>query len=87
VWSSATNPSPGAYAVMEPDGNFVVDRASGNALWSSRTSGNPGAYLSLSDTGQLEVISPSGSPLWPGSCDGTPVKPTNEGRQAHFNRP
>ncbi|WP_159401048.1 hypothetical protein [Streptomyces sp. NRRL B-24484] len=51
LWSSGTYGNPGAYAVIQADGNFVVYRQGrsdpGGALWSSRTWGNPGSYVGI----------------------------------------
>ncbi|MER5866420.1 trypsin-like serine protease [Kitasatospora sp. NPDC002040] len=75
LWSSGTGGNPGAYAVMQPDGNLVVYRsgggpATGGALWSGNTSGNSGAYLALQDDGNLVLYrgdsapGPAAGALW-----------------------
>jgi hypothetical protein len=64
LWNSQTAGNPGAYAVMQADGNFVVFSSSGSALWSSGTSGHPGAYLALQDDSNLIVYSQDVSALW-----------------------
>jgi len=58
-----TGGHPGAYAVLQGDGNFVVYPPSG-ALWASYTQNNPGDHLSLQDDGNLVIYSASGAPLW-----------------------
>lgn len=70
VWSTGTSGNPGAYAVMQTDGNLVVYKNSGGpgkggALWSSHTYGNPGAYATVQDDGNIVVYGKaSTSPLW-----------------------
>jgi surface antigen len=60
-----TGRHPGAYAVLQGDGNFVVYPAgSGTALWASYTQNNPGDHLSLQDDGNLVIYSAAGAPLW-----------------------
>ena len=63
VWASGTNPA-GAIALMQNDGNFVINNSTGNPLWASDTSGNPGAYVVLGNAGQFGVRSASGGTLW-----------------------
>ncbi len=63
LWDTATGSYPGAYAVMQGDGNLVVYQ-SGRALWDSVTGGNPGAHLALQDDANLVVYAASGGPLW-----------------------
>ncbi len=63
LWATGTS-SAGSSAVMQPDGNLVVESAGSAGQWASGTGGTPGAYLELADTGQLEVVSPSGALLW-----------------------
>ncbi|MDF3291444.1 hypothetical protein [Streptomyces silvisoli] len=60
VWASGTHGHPGAYTVMQPDGDLVVygpndGPGTGGALWSSNTGGNAGAYAVLQDDGNLVV--------------------------------
>lgn len=62
LWSAGTGGHPGAYAVMQGDGNLVV-YGSGRALWASGTWGHPGAYTSLQTDGNLVVYGPGGA-LW-----------------------
>ncbi|MBB4922720.1 RHS repeat-associated core domain-containing protein [Kitasatospora kifunensis] len=47
----------GAWATMQPDGNFVVYDTNHNALWASGTNGNAGAYLVLQDDSNLVLYS------------------------------
>ncbi|WP_327066656.1 hypothetical protein [Kitasatospora sp. NBC_01302] len=62
LWNSGTYGNPGAYAVMQADGNFVVYRQGrsdpAGALWSSSTWGNPGSNVGiLNDTLSVEGMS------------------------------
>jgi hypothetical protein len=64
IWQSGTVGNSGAYAVMQSDGNFVVDAASGaSSLWSTNTS-TAGAELVLQTDGNVVIYSDTGSPLW-----------------------
>ena len=58
VWSTRTRGNPGARAVMQPDGNFVVKSARGRLRWSSRSGGNrQAAYrVSIEPDGDLVVF-------------------------------
>jgi hypothetical protein len=64
LWATNTAGNPGAYAVMQGDGNFVVYSSSGAALWNSGTQNHPGAYVVLQDDANLVVVSSGGVPLW-----------------------
>ncbi|MEW2161054.1 hypothetical protein AB0950_38430 [Streptomyces sp. NPDC007189] len=70
VWSTGTSGNPGAYAVMQTDGNLVVYKNGGGpglggALWSSKTYGNPGAYATVQTDGNIVVYgNASTSALW-----------------------
>jgi murein DD-endopeptidase MepM/ murein hydrolase activator NlpD len=62
LWDSGTYGNPGAFAVMQSDGNLVVYRQ-GSPLWSSGTYGHPGAVFVLWINGAVFVSSASGL-LW-----------------------
>ncbi|PYC67045.1 hypothetical protein C7C46_30535 [Streptomyces tateyamensis] len=62
LWHSNTGGNPGAYAVMQRDGNLVVYRTDGAALWASFTDGNPGATLTVQEDGNVVVYRPGGGP-------------------------
>jgi hypothetical protein len=63
-WQSGTSGHPGAFAVMQRDGNLVVYSAGGQPLWNSETDGNPGARLDMQSDGNLVIYSPTGRVLW-----------------------
>jgi surface antigen len=70
---SQTAGHPGAYAVLQGDGNFVVyPQAGGPALWASYTQNNPGDRLNLQDDGNLVIYSAAGAPLWATMSSGVP---------------
>jgi surface antigen len=60
-----TGGHPGAYAVLQGDGNFVVYPAGGGtALWASYTN-TPGDYLTLQNDGNLVIYTAGGgTALW-----------------------
>jgi len=53
-------------AVMQNDGNFTLNDASGAWLWGTQTT-LPGSYLSINSKGNLVVLDPDGDELWNGS--------------------
>jgi hypothetical protein len=64
LWSSNTAGNPGAYAVMQSDGNFVIYSSGGRALWNSSSAGNPGAYAVMQSDGNFVIYSSGGRALW-----------------------
>ncbi|MGW4379711.1 hypothetical protein [Kitasatospora sp. NPDC004531] len=65
MWASGTWGNPGAYAVMQTDGNLVVYGQGGTALWSTRSWGSPGAKAYFSGFGNLYVYVVNGpKALW-----------------------
>jgi hypothetical protein len=56
AWTSPPLNQPGAFAVMQADGNFVAYSAAGVPYWASNTDGHPGAWVALLDDGNLEVL-------------------------------
>jgi serine/threonine protein kinase len=74
LWATGSGGHPGAYAIVQGDGNLIVypegrsAPQSGqptSALWQSETNGDPGASVHLLDSGNL-VIRPHGATtvLW-----------------------
>jgi hypothetical protein len=63
IWDSGTGGNPGARAVLQGDGNFVIYSASNVVLWSSGTAGNPGATLAVQNDGNV-VLYDGGQALW-----------------------
>ena len=56
TWASNTAGHPGAWAVMQGDGNFVIyPPGGGNALWSTGTAGDNGAYIANQGDGNIVV--------------------------------
>lgn len=54
-WSSATYNHPGAFAVMQTDGNLVVYSSTGVPLWYSGTGGYSGAATYVQDDGNVVI--------------------------------
>lgn len=63
IWQSKTGGNPGARAVLQGDGNFVIYSASNAVLWASNTAGNPGATLAVQNDGNV-VLYDNGRALW-----------------------
>jgi hypothetical protein len=55
LWSAGTRGQGSVQAVMQADGDLVVD-GPGGPLWSAGTSGSYGATLSLEDDGTLSIV-------------------------------
>lgn len=71
VWESGTSGNPGAYYVMQGDGNLCIYlRGGGGSLWCSHTGGNPGAKLCMRPDGNMVIYKPSFDPLWSTGTDG-----------------
>ncbi|MGX4733670.1 hypothetical protein [Kitasatospora griseola] len=68
LWSTGTGGNAGAWAYVQPDGNFVVYRSDGNpsaatgAIWSTGTwgTGNANAYLKVQDDGNIVLYKADG---------------------------
>jgi hypothetical protein len=54
LWASNTGGNPGAWAIMQNDGNFVVYSKSGAPLWATATGPN-GSFVKLQNDGNLVV--------------------------------
>ncbi|WP_327071366.1 hypothetical protein [Kitasatospora sp. NBC_01302] len=72
IWSSGTWGHPGAHAIAQDDGNFVVYDTNGSALWASGTWGSSGGTRLLAD-GDLLVGGVAGRLGW---ASGTREKPS-----------
>jgi hypothetical protein len=65
LWASRTAVNPNAWAIMQGDGNFVINRQGCYCpIWSTNTQNNPGAYLIVQGDGNMVIYSSTGSPLW-----------------------
>lgn len=62
LWAAKTDGRGGTSAVMQEDGNLVIDGDAG-AVWASDTGGHPGATLAVQDDGNV-VIYEAGTALW-----------------------
>ena len=80
IWDTGTGGNPGAFAVMQSDGNLVVysNQVNGHSLWASNTGtspsstvGNPGAQLWVQSDGNLVVCADNSGPvLWQSHTNG-----------------
>jgi RHS repeat-associated protein len=55
TWGANTYGHPGAYALLQTDGNFVVYDPNGTALWSSGTGGTYSERLDMEDDGRIII--------------------------------
>lgn len=76
LWSTQTAGNPGAQAVMQTNGNLVVD-AGGNLLWSANTSGSSCAHLAVQDDGNVVLYGASGS-VWSSGTVNSTLQPGEE---------
>ena len=54
-WGANTYGHPGAYALLQMDGNFVVNDVNGVTLWSSGTGGSYAERLDMEDDGRIII--------------------------------
>ncbi len=66
IWSMGTSGHPGAWAVLQRDGNLVVHAAGGAVLRTTKSGGHPsGTYsMQLQTDSQLVISTPNGTPIW-----------------------
>jgi RHS repeat-associated protein len=55
TWGPGTYGHPGAYAILQTDGNFVVYDVNGTALWNSGTNGTYAERLDMNDDGRILI--------------------------------
>jgi GH25 family lysozyme M1 (1,4-beta-N-acetylmuramidase) len=72
LWQSGTGGHPGAYVVMQGDGNLVVYSATNQPLWWTGTGNHPGATANLQDDANLVVYGGS-TPFWANYAVALPV--------------
>jgi hypothetical protein len=69
VFSTGTSGNPGAYAALQPDGNFTINNISNNCIWASNTmsanGSGGGSIISLDNNGIINITSSNGDLLWP----------------------
>lgn len=63
LWASNTGGHPGAWAIMQDDGNFVVYDANGAPLWATAT-GPSGNSIVVQSDGNVVVYDANGAPRW-----------------------
>lgn len=61
LWSSATSGNPGAWAVLQGDGNLVVYSAAGPFLWANYGGAK---YVVVQNDGNLVSYTAGGAPSW-----------------------
>jgi hypothetical protein len=71
-WASNTAGVPGAWAAMQPDGNFVVRDPQLNPRWASGTDGHHNSIIVMRDDGNLVIYDAYGRPIW--THNGIPLK-------------
>ncbi|MCB5179152.1 hypothetical protein [Streptomyces antimicrobicus] len=69
LWASGTYGNPGAYAIVQPDGNFVIYKqdggpTKGGAVWNTGTWGNPNARVDFQDDANLVLYRENNSAAW-----------------------
>ncbi|GAB2706322.1 glycoside hydrolase domain-containing protein [Kitasatospora kifunensis] len=64
LWHTGTSGNPGAYVVMQLDGNLVVYRPDGTAIWNTYSNNKPGASLHVQDDGNVVLYDANNGPVW-----------------------
>lgn len=64
LWHSGTYNNPGAFAVMQGDGNFVIYTGSGSPLWATNTGGSAADHLVMQGDGNIVLYGPDGRVYW-----------------------
>jgi subtilisin family serine protease len=64
LWHSGTYGNPGAWAVMQGDGNFVIYTSSGVPLWATNTGGSAADHLVMQGDGNIVLYGPDGRAYW-----------------------
>ncbi len=59
TWGPGTQGHPGAFALMQADGNFVVYATNGAALWNSATYGSGANSVRIEDDGRIIIYKPA----------------------------
>jgi hypothetical protein len=63
TWSTNTAGSGASKAIMQTDGQFTLQTASGATIWSTYTR-DAGSFLKLEGEGKISVNSPKGYAVW-----------------------
>jgi hypothetical protein len=63
VWDTRTVGSGATKAIMQTDGEFCLQTASGATVWRTYTK-DAGSYLKVQDDGKIVLHSPKGYPVW-----------------------
>ena len=63
VWSTNTAGSGATKAIMQTDGEFTLQTASGETVWRTYTK-DAGSWLKVQDDGNIAVQSPNGYIVW-----------------------
>ena len=63
VWSTNTAGSGATKAIMQTDGEFTLQTASGKTVWRTYTK-DAGSWLKVQDDGNIVLHSPNGYPVW-----------------------
>ncbi len=88
IWSFGTAGHPGATAVLQRDGNFVVHDADGKVVKTSGSGGHPlGTYsLTLREDSDANISSPDGKLVWSSLTTNTMLRATESLRGGQFLR-
>jgi len=72
VWDSGTWPNPGAFLVMQTDGNLVIYRSNGTPIWNRPWAGwVTKSYLELQNDANLVIYTESRGVRWHRMCNCT----------------
>lgn len=86
IWSMGTAGNPGAWAVLQRDGNLVVHAPDGAVLETTGTGGHPrGSYgVRIRDDSNLAIQTPDGNPFWSSATINSRLGPTELLRSGQY---
>ncbi|MGW4649903.1 LamG-like jellyroll fold domain-containing protein [Kitasatospora sp. NPDC004289] len=64
LWASGTWGHPGATAVMQPDGNFVIREPNGTPIWHTNTWNSANSTIELQPDRNLVLYNAAKQPIW-----------------------
>ncbi len=64
LWNTGTQGNPGAFIVLQNDGNLVIYRSNGTAAWHTSTHGTAADTLVMQDDGNVVLYGPGGAVHW-----------------------
>lgn len=64
------SPQGAAYAILQPDGNFVLYQTNGGPLWATGTQGHQVSSVTMQTDGNFVLVDQNGTPVWASGTQG-----------------